>query len=263
MIHVRLNRYYLQFVIFVTLVSLSNSIALAQNSNPTPVAPAPPQDVTAQPPAPAHETPKAPITILEDTLIRVQTIEPVNSKRVKPGSPLLFTVSEDVFAGDLLAIPRGATVHGMVAESKKAGVLTGSPELELQLVSLDLGGRSYPLVSYHFKVKGASKTKPTETKAIRGAYVGAIVGSVGTTPGSTAASRAANMGTVAGIGAGLGTLASAASPGPRIWIPSESQVDFFLAAPITVTPVSSKEAARLSRRLHPGGPTLYLRGDAP
>jgi hypothetical protein len=258
--HVRRNRFFLRFVIFVTLVSQSNSIASAQNSNSASV---PPQDVAAQPPAPVHETPKAAITILEDTLIRVRTLEPLNSKKVKEGSPVLFMVSEGVFVGDTLAIPPGATVHGVVINSKKSGVLTGSPELELQLVSLDLGGRTYPLDSYHFKVKGASKTQPTETKAIRGAYVGAIVGGVGTKPGTGAAGLAANMGTVAAVGAGLGTLASAATPGPGIWFPSESQVDFFLAAPVTVTPVSAKEAARLSRGLHPGGPTLYLRGDAP
>jgi hypothetical protein len=257
MMRSQLDMFVVRSMIFTASMILSGSIVVAQSSTPaaTADAPASPQIAPAKPAAP--EAPRAPITILEDTLIRVRTLEPLNSKRTKEGSPVRFMVSEDVFVGDELAIPLGATVHGMVAESKKAGVLTGSPELELQLVSLDLGGRSYPLVSYHFKVKGASKTKPTETKAIRGAYVGAIVGSVGTVPGSTAASR------VAGIGAGLGTLASAASPGPRISIPSESQVDFFLAAPITVTPVSAKEAARLSRGLHPGGPTLYLRDDTP
>lgn len=259
----RLDMFVVRSMIFTASMILSGSIVVAQSPTPaaTADAPASPQLAPAKPAAP--EAPRAAITVLEDTLIRVRTLEPLSSKRTKEGSPVRFMVSEDVFVGDELAIPLGVTVHGMVAESKKAGVLTGSPELELQLVSLDLGGRNYPLVSYHFKVKGASKTKPTETKAIRGAYVGAIVGSVGTIPGSTAASRAANMGTVAAVGAGLGTLASAASPGPRISIPSESQVDFFLAAPITVTPVSAKEAARLSRGLHPGGPTLYLRDDTP
>jgi hypothetical protein len=40
-------------------------------------------------------------------------------------------------------------------------------------------------------------------------------------------------------------------------------VDFYLAAPVTVTPVSAKEAARLAQGLHSGGPNLYLRGDTP
>ena len=261
MIYLRLHRFSLQFMIFVAVVSLGSSITLAQNSTPDPAALAPRQDVTAQPPASPQETPK--VSILEDTLIRVRTIESINSKRVNEGSPVLFVMSEDVFVGDVLAIPRGATVHGVVIMSKKAGRLTGSPELALQLTSLEMGGRSYPLDSYQFKTKGTSKTRPTETKVTRGAFVGALAGSVSyPRMGGSAAGRAASIGTDAGIGAGVGTLVSAASPGPGILIPSETEVDFYLAAPMAVVPVSAREAARLSQGLHSGGPHLYLRGDA-
>jgi len=193
------------------------------------------QDATtvSTPAAPAPRIVPALITVLEDTLLRVQTIEPINSKRAKHGTPVLFIVSEDVIVHDQLTIPRGAFVHGQIIESKQAGRLTGSPELTLKLVSLNLGGRSYPLDSYQFKVKGTSKTQPTETKAIRGAYVGALVGSISNPRmGSTVEGRAASMGTDAAVGAGLGTLASAAMPGPGIRIPSEAQVDFYLAAPV-------------------------------
>jgi len=225
---------------------------------------------TAQPQAvAAKETLNVSVTVLEETLIRVRTNEPLSSKRVRGGSPLLFTVSEDVVVGDVLAIPRGATVRGEVVESKKSGVLTGSPELTLKLVSLDLGGRRYSLDSYQFKVRGTSKTKPTERKVIRGALVGAIVGSsfsgVSAKSGviDDGSGRVANATAGAVVGAGVGTMLSAATPGPGVWIPSESQVDFYLATPVTVTPVSEKEAARLSEGLHPGGPTLYVRGETP
>jgi len=40
-------------------------------------------------------------------------------------------------------------------------------------------------------------------------------------------------------------------------------MDFYLASPISVQPVSAKEAERLAERLHPGGPVLYVRGDTP
>ena len=237
----------------------------------------PPKDTPAnvsQPlPAPAKaaatETPVKPITVLEETLMRVRTTEPLNSKQAKGGMQLRFIVSQDIVVGDALAIPRGATVHGVVVKSKKSGVLTGSPKLTLQLVSLDLGGRRYQLDSYPFKVEGTSKTGPTETKVIRGASVGAVVGSaisgvsskgVVQTNGS---GRVASMATGAALGAGVGTAVSALTPGPGIWIPSEAQVDFYLAAPVTVTPVSAKEAAKLSEGLRSGGPSLYLRGDTP
>jgi hypothetical protein len=260
MVHATLKVFLQRILILTAATILSLSVATAQNSDAAPPA-------AAQ--ALAHETPQPPVTVLEDTLIRVMTAEPLNSKRAKEGSLARFTVSENVIVGDVLAIPRGATAHGVVIQSKKAGVLTGSPELELKLVSLDLGGRSYQLDSYHFKVTGSSKTKPTETKALRGAEVGAVAGSfVGgiSTKGGGVHVRPGNpvsMGADAAIGAGVGTLVSAATPGPGIWIPSESQVDFYLAAPVTVTPVSAKEAARLSQGLNHGGPALYLRGETP
>jgi hypothetical protein len=210
------------------------------------------------------------ITILEDTMIRVMTSEPIDSKRARDGTPVSCFVSEDVVVGDVLAIPRGAMARGEVVRAKKAGVLTGSPELTIKLVSLELGGRTYPLYTYLFKMTGASKTQPTETKAMRGAAVGAIAGALaggvsskGGVQEADGLGRAASMGTGAALGAGVGTAIAAATPGPGIRIPSEAQVDFYLAAPITVKKVSEKEAARLAEGLRPGGPSLYLRGEAP
>lgn len=45
--------------------------------------------------------------------------------------------------------------------------------------------------------------------------------------------------------------------------PAESQMDSYLASPISVVPVSGKEAAQLAQRYHHGGPVLYVRGDTP
>jgi hypothetical protein len=138
--------------------------------------------------------------------------------------------------------------------------------LTLKLVSLDLGGRSYPLYTYQFKVQGTGKIKPTETKVKGGSVIGAIVGGVfsGSAKGeTTAVGKLAGMGTGAALGAGVGAMASAATPGPTLRIPAESQMDFYLASPISVQPVSAKDAARLAQGLHPGGSVLYVRGDTP
>jgi hypothetical protein len=290
-----LNQFSLQVMAWAAVVVLGGLAAMAQTS--TPSSPTPPDapgrtSHSALPdtpsPAPSQvQSPQAPradaehpvavtgaqmaqITILEDTLIRVMTNEPINSKRAERGMPMLFTVSEDVLVGDALAIPRGATVHGEVIKSKRSGVLTGSPELTFKLVSLDLGGRNYPLYTYQFKVTGTSKTGPTETKALRGAAVGAVAGALlggvsakGGVQEADGTGRAVSMATGAAVGAGVGTAVSAATPGPGIWIPSEAQIDFYLSSPIAVTPVSAKEAARLEEGLRPGGPSLYVRGDTP
>jgi hypothetical protein len=179
----------------------------------------------------------------------------VNSKRAKDGQPVQFTVIQDVAVGNVLAIPRGATVHGVVTEAKKAGDLGGSPVLALTLTSLDLGGQSYPLQSDQFKVKGPNKAGHTVGNAFGGAVLGTIIG--------CAAGRGFGCAVGAGAGAAAGTAASAATPGPGIWIPAEARVDFHLVSPVTVAPVSAQEAARLAQGLYAGGPNLYRRGYYP
>jgi hypothetical protein len=218
--------------------------------------PARPQYGTANPQItrmrpPAYETPTGPVTVSTGTLLQLRTSEPVSSKRAKEGTLVDFTVIRDVAVGGVLAIPRGATVHGVVTEVKKAGQLTGSPELALTLTSLDLGGQNYPLQTNQFKVKGPGKGAETAHDAIGGALVGTIIGCI--------AGRGAGCAIGAGAGAAVGMAGSAASHGPGVWIPSEARVDFHLAAPLTITPVSAQEAARLSQGLYSGGPTLYRR----
>jgi hypothetical protein len=281
-----------QMLLCTALISLSSAPAISRAQAQTPAAPPTPNAPTNQEkppntPAPAGEssslvpsdsTPShppahltdnphhGPITVLENTLIRVRTDRPMSTRQTKEGAALLFTLSEDVIVDNVLVIPRGASVHGTVVESTQPGTLTGAPELILKLTDLDLGGKTYPLYTYQFKVEGTSKTKPTETKIKGGLVIGAIVGGAfsGSANGETnGVGKAAGMATGAALGASVGTLVSAATPGPILSLPAESQMDFYLASPIAVEPVSAKEAARLSQGLHPGGPVLYVRGDTP
>lgn len=205
------------------------------------------------PQGPQYAPARGPVTISPGTILQLRTSEPVDSKRAKDGEPVQFMVIQDVAVGGVLAIPRGATVHGVVSEVKKvgAGDLAGSSQLALTLTSLDLGGRTYPLSSDAFKVKSPNKAGQTVGSAIGGGVIGTIIG--------CAVGRGAGCAIGAGAGVAAGTAASAASPGPRVWIPAEALVTFHLNAPLTVDPVSQQEASRLAQGLYPGGPTLYRR----
>jgi hypothetical protein len=214
--------------------------------------PSSPDEYQPVPPPQAQEAPKGPVTIPQGTLLQLRTSEPVGTKHAKDGEQVQFTVIRDVTVGGVLAIPRGATAHGVVTEVKKAGDLGGSPELALKLTSLDLGGQDYPLDSGLFKVKGPNKAGRTVGSALTGGMMGTIIG--------CAAGRGMGCAIGAGAGVAAGTAASAASPGPNIWIPAEAQVAFHLNSPLTVTPVSAREAARLAQGLYRGGPALYRRG---
>ena len=210
------------------------------------------QQYPSAPPQPSYQVPNGPVTVPSGTLVQLRTNEPVSSKKAVEGTPVQFTVIQDVKVGNYLAIPRGATVHGVISEVQRSGQLAGSPELALRLTTLDLGGHDYPLQSDLFKVKGPSKTEHTVGNAIGGALLGAIIGGAAGGGGGAAIGAAA--------GGTVGTAASAATPGPNAWIPAEALVTFHLTAPITVDPVSREEAARLAEGLYQGGPNLYRRG---
>ena len=215
------------------------------------------QPYPQQPPAPQYQVARGPVTVPAGTLIQVRTSEPVDSKQAQPGQPVQFTVIQDVALGGVLAIPRGATVRGVIADARhpEQGSLTGSAELALQLTSLDLDGLSYPLQSDQFRVKGPGKGGHSAGNIAGGAILGAVIGGiVGGGPGAAIGAAA---------GGGAGAVGSAVSSGPGVWIPAEALVSFHLASPVTVQPVSAQEAARLAQGLYPGGPRLYRRPPYP
>jgi hypothetical protein len=214
-----------------------------------------PQYNQPQSSGPQYQMPSGPVTIPAGSLIQVRTAESVSSKRATEGTPVVFTVIRDVDANGAVAIPRGATVHGVVTEVRQSGQLAGSPELALRLTSLDMGGRSYPIDSDLFRVKGPSKTGRTVGNVVGGALLGAIVGGV------AGGGAGAAIGGVAG--GTVGTAASAAEHGPNAWIPAEALVTFHLAQAVTVDPVTPEEANRLAQGLNQGGPQLYRRGNNP
>ncbi len=205
------------------------------------------------PPPPRYDIPRGPVMIPQGTLVQLRTSESVNSKHARGGEPVEFTVIQDVTVGGMLAIPRGATVHGVIADVKRPdpGALTGSNELALELTSLDLMGQSYPLQSDLFRVKGPGKGGRSAGNVVGGAVLGAIIG------GAVGGGTGAAVGAVAG--GGTGAAVSGATSGPGVWIPAEALVTFHLAAPVTVQPVTQQEAMRLAQGLYPGGPRLYQR----
>ncbi len=213
-----------------------------------------PQQYPQQAPAPQYQIARGPVTVPAGTLIQVRTSEPVNSKQARGGEPVQFTVIQDVALGGVLAIPRGATVHGVIAEVKEPekGALTGSSELALQLTSLEMSGFNYPIQSDLFKVKGPGKGQHSAGNIVGGAILGAMIGGIaGGGPGAAIGAAA---------GGGAGAVGSAVSSGPGVWIPAEALVSFHLTTPVTVQPVSAQEAMRLAQGLYPGGPRLYRRG---
>jgi hypothetical protein len=122
---------------------------------------------------------------------------------------------------------------------KKPGALGGSGELQLQVSAVNLGGKSYPVATDIWSNRGPNKAGYTASNTVGGAVVGALIGGLlGRGPGAAVG---------AAVGGGAGLAASAGTSGPRLYLPAESLINFHLATPVTVQPVSWQEAQRLAQ----------------
>jgi hypothetical protein len=184
-------------------------------------------------------------------MIRIRINQGLDSKHAQSGAPFDGTVVNDVVADGAIAIPRGAAVQGNVVTSKAAGTLGGRGEIALQLTTVTLAGKVFPLVSDNWSSVGPDKTIHTVNNTIGLSAVGAIIGAV------AGGGAGAAIGAGAGAAAGLG--ASAASGNAQAGVPPEAILTFHLAEPAPLTTVSQAEMDRLGAGVPAGGATRLVR----
>ncbi|HVJ08626.1 MAG TPA: BON domain-containing protein [Acidisarcina sp.] len=211
-------------------------------AEPSPTYPArrPPYGAPQQAPYPPNQANQdGPVQIPQGTLLTVRLIEPLDTKNLGQGAMFEVQSARDIYVGGALAIPRGATLDGQVVDIRSVkGSLSGSSSISLRLNTLVLEGRTYPLESDVWVSNGPGKGGYTAGNTIAGAGVGAVIGGIaGGGPGAAVGAT---------VGGATGAVASSASSGPRVVLRPETVLNFHLAAPVTVVPVSYQEAQRLA-----------------
>jgi hypothetical protein len=175
------------------------------------------------------------------TTIRVRINQPMDSRHVQPGDPFDGIVLNDVLADGMVAIPRGATVQGHVADAHPGGDLRGRGGIALELSQVILEGHPYSLATTPWFHQGYDKTGQTVGTTVglgaAGATIGAIAG------GGPGALLGAGIGAIAGLG-----ISSASRQGEAA-LPSEAIVSFQLAQQTALTTVSQAELDRLGAGL--------------
>ncbi len=186
------------------------------------------------------------VTVPPGSVLRIRINRGLDSNHIQIGAGFDGTVLTDIIAEGQVAVPRGATVTGVVVGAKKAGAFKGQGELALQVNSLTLGGEVYPLNTEVWAENGRNKTAGTVGNTVGASAFGALIGAIA--GGGTGAAIGA------GVGAGVGLAGSAATPRGQILIPPESVLTFQIAAPTTVNTVSEREMQRLSYQAGPQQP---------
>jgi hypothetical protein len=200
----------------------SNPGAVASNAATNPSA-APANPAPAAPPAPPRV-----FTIRAGTAITVSTANDLSTKTAKDGDLFTASLARPIVDGDWVIAKRGATVQGVVVNSDPGGRVKGRASMTVKLRSLQLAdGRTVDLSTSSYTKEAKGTKKKDAMKIGIGAGIGAAIGAI------AGGGKGAAIGAGAGGGAGTGLVL--ATRGDPAVIPSESQLNFRLQGPITVT----------------------------
>lgn len=191
---------------------------------PAPVVQAPPPSEQAPPPPPQPVS----VTIPAGTVIPIRTVDPIDSTTSQVGDEFAATIDAPIQADGQVVIPRNSNARLKLVTERNAGHIKGRSEVQLQLVSLTAGGKTYAVNSGIYQQAAASsRGKQTAKRVGIGAALGAAIGAI------AGGGKGAAIG--AGVGAGAGTGVQMATKGQAVKIPSETRINFTLSSPLRIT----------------------------
>ena len=163
------------------------------------------------------------LTVPAGTEIAIRTNDTINSETAREGETFSAMVAEDVRdAGGRVIIPRGSDARLMIREFDRGGA-AGTRELELDLESVRVNGRSYYVgasTQAGSEKSGLGANKRTATMTGGGAALGAIIGAI------AGGGKGAAIGAI--TGAGAGAAAQVMTRGDKVTVPAESVLTFRL-----------------------------------
>lgn len=90
--------------------------------------------------------PKGHAYIPADTILHVELMEEISSKNIKKGAPVPLKLQENLIVNDVIVVPAGAEVEGVVTQAKKNGMFGRSGKLEFSINSVKaINGVRIPL----------------------------------------------------------------------------------------------------------------------
>jgi len=180
------------------------------------------QNAVAQAPQVADQM----VSIPEGTKLDVRLLDPIGSASDTSGETFRATLDGPIVVNGVLAVQKDANLTGKVLVARSSGHLQTPAELVVTLTSLEVGGKTYPILTSERSWLGHSHKKRNAELIGGGAGVGALIGAL------VGHGKGAAIG--AGIGAGGGTATAYATGKKDISIPAETPLRFVLRRPVTV-----------------------------
>jgi hypothetical protein len=178
------------------------------------------------PPPPPNKPVVHHVTIPAGTVVTVRMIDAIDAKTNQPGQEFAATLDSPMVHGDRVMIPKGAEARVRLVNAKQSGSMSGSSQLEVQLIALTSNGTTYQVSTGSAVQTGSSRGKSTGKRVGFGALAGGLIGGI--------AGGGKGMAIGAGAGAATGGIVQAVTKGPQVKIPPETKLDFTLKTPLTV-----------------------------
>jgi hypothetical protein len=192
---------------------------------PDPPARAEAENVT--PPRPPTPPEPARVTLNAGTLISVRLVDGLNAERNVAGDPFTATLDKELVVDGFVIAERGARVEGRVTAVDPGGRVRGVSTLGVELTRLHTSDGQYvPIRTDPFERRAQATHGEDAAKVGAGAALGAMIGAIA--GGGKGAAIGAGAGGAAGAGAVMATRGKPAA------LPSETHVNFRLAAAVNL-----------------------------
>jgi hypothetical protein len=191
-------------------IFLSQGVATRQAEAP------PPPPAQAQAPAP---TPKpTTITIPSGTRLVLRTSDAIDSKRHQAGHRFRAQLESAIVIDGITAVPRGAFVHGRIAQASQGGRAVGSSSMAIEFTDLMINDQLFEIATEGMQAKTGNEAKRSAGRTARTAVIGGLIGG----------KSGARTGAAVGVGASILT------SGASINVPAGTILETRLRVPVTV-----------------------------
>jgi hypothetical protein len=194
---------------------------------------APPSANSVAPVQPPVEPPPPPMppepivfTVAGGTVLNVRLQNSLDSGVNKSGDTFDAILDQDIVADGKIIAARGSILKGKLSHVAQSGRLEGRATMSLQLVSLVVANRTYPIQTEILSFEADSTKKKDATKVGIGAGLGAVIGAI------AGGGKGAAIGAAVGAGAGGATVA--VTRGKEVQLETEHKLGFVLSRDFSV-----------------------------
>jgi hypothetical protein len=158
------------------------------------------------------------ITLPAGTRLVIRTSDAIDSSRHGAGHRFRGQLEGALVVDGVTAAPRGAFVHGRIAQAQQARRATGSSELTVEFTDIMIDDQLFPISTGGLSAETGGEARRTLGRTARAAAVGGLIGG----------SSGARTGAQVGVGASILT------SGASVNIPRGTILETTLSAALTV-----------------------------